>query len=45
VLEYAGTPEARQIIQRLTAGASDARLTLEAQAALKRLGSASTIPR
>jgi len=37
VVEYAGTPEARQILERLAAGAPDAPLTREATAALKRL--------
>ena len=37
VLERIGTPEARALVQQLAAGAADARLTLEAQAALKRM--------
>lgn len=37
VLERIGTAEARAIIERLAFGARDARLTMEAQAALKRM--------
>jgi WD40 repeat protein len=37
VLEHAATPEARQFLQKLAAGAPDARLTREAKAALERL--------
>lgn len=37
VLEQIGTPEARQILQRLAGGASQARLTQEAKASLERL--------
>jgi RNA polymerase sigma factor (sigma-70 family) len=37
VLEYAGTPEARQLLQALANGAPDARLTREAKAAVARL--------
>jgi RNA polymerase sigma factor (sigma-70 family) len=36
-LEYAGTKEAEQLLARLSQGASEARLTREAKAALKRL--------
>jgi RNA polymerase sigma factor (sigma-70 family) len=36
-LELAGTPEAREVLQTLAAGAEGARLTEEAKAALKRL--------
>jgi WD40 repeat protein len=36
-LEWLGTPAARALLQALAAGAADARLTVEAQAALKRL--------
>jgi RNA polymerase sigma factor (sigma-70 family) len=36
-LEYMDTPEARKVLQSLTKGAAEARLTREAQAALKRL--------
>jgi HEAT repeat protein len=38
VLERLGTPEARQFLRQLSVGNADARLTLEAKAALKRLG-------
>jgi hypothetical protein len=38
VLELAGTPEARQVLQKLADGAPEARLTREAKAALQRLG-------
>jgi hypothetical protein len=38
VLERLGTPEARKLLQKLAAGASEARLTREANAALVRLG-------
>jgi WD40 repeat protein len=37
VLEYAGTPDARQVLETLAGGAPDARLTRDAKAALKRL--------
>jgi WD40 repeat protein len=37
VLEHIATPEARQLLQKLASGASDARLTREAKAALERL--------
>lgn len=37
-LEKIGSPEARQVLEGLTRGAEGARLTLAAQAALKRLG-------
>jgi hypothetical protein len=37
VLEYAGTPEARRLLEELAGGAPEARLTREAQAALGRL--------
>ena len=37
VVEYAGTPEARRILERLAAGAPEAPMTREAAAALKRL--------
>ncbi|HEV3145040.1 MAG TPA: WD40 repeat domain-containing protein [Gemmataceae bacterium] len=37
VLERIGTPEARQIVQSIAAGPSEARLTIEAQATLKRM--------
>jgi hypothetical protein len=37
VLELAGTPECRQVLQDLARGAPEARLTREAQAALRRL--------
>src|SRR5262249_51607264 len=36
-LEQMGTPEARQLLQRLGVGAPDARLTREAKAALERI--------
>jgi hypothetical protein len=36
-LEHAGTPEARQLLKTLARGADGARLTREAQAALRRL--------
>jgi hypothetical protein len=36
-LEYSGTSEARQVLDRLAGGAPEARLTDEAQAALRRL--------
>jgi hypothetical protein len=38
VLEYLGTPEARQLLQRLAGGVPSALLTREAKAALQRLG-------
>jgi WD40 repeat protein len=38
VLEHAGTPEARQVLEGLTKGAPEARLTREAKASLERLG-------
>ncbi|MFL5338805.1 MAG: hypothetical protein ACJ8F7_01445, partial [Gemmataceae bacterium] len=37
VLERIGTPEARAMLQSLAGGAADARITLEAQSALKRM--------
>jgi hypothetical protein len=37
VLEHIGTPEAKQVLQTLAQGASDARLTQEAKASLERL--------
>jgi hypothetical protein len=37
VLEYVGTPEARQLLDELARGESEARLTREAKAALARL--------
>jgi len=37
VLEHIATPEAKQVLQKLAAGAPDARLTREAKAALQRL--------
>lgn len=37
VLEHTGTPDARQFLHKLAAGAAGARLTREAQAAVKRL--------
>ena len=37
VLELAGTPEARQMLERLASGAPQARLTQEAKASLDRL--------
>src|SRR5262249_26780395 len=37
VLEDIATPEARQLLERLAAGAPEARLTQEAKAALERL--------
>ena len=37
ILEYAGTPEARQLLQTLSQGAPAARLTMEAKASLERL--------
>jgi hypothetical protein len=37
VLEYIGTPEAKQVLQKLATGASNARLTREAKVALDRL--------
>jgi hypothetical protein len=36
-LEYSGTPEARQVLERLSGGVAEAQLTREAQAALRRL--------
>ncbi len=39
VLEHLDTPEARQVLEALAKGASDARLTRQAQAALTRLAS------
>src|SRR5207245_2427008 len=36
-LEHIGTPEAKQLLQTLTKGASEARLTQEAKASLERL--------
>jgi RNA polymerase sigma factor (sigma-70 family) len=36
-LEYAGTPEARQLLEKLAARAADAHLTREAKAALERV--------
>jgi hypothetical protein len=44
VLEQIGTPEARRLLETLAAGARAARLTEEAQAALRRL-SAGPSPR
>jgi hypothetical protein len=37
VLEYAGTPQARELLRALAGGAADARLTRQAKAALARL--------
>jgi RNA polymerase sigma factor (sigma-70 family) len=41
-LEYAGTPPARRLLESLTQGESEARLTAEARAALERLTRQST---
>jgi hypothetical protein len=38
VLEWMGTPEAKQFLEKLARGSEGARLTREAQAALARLG-------
>jgi hypothetical protein len=38
VLEQIGTPEAKEVLRTLVAGAAEARLTVEAKAALERLG-------
>jgi DNA-binding beta-propeller fold protein YncE len=38
VLEHAGTPEARALLERLASGLPDARLTRDAEASLGRLG-------
>jgi WD40 repeat protein len=43
-LEYAGTPEARRVLETLAGGAPEARLTREAKAALKRLTPRSATP-
>jgi WD40 repeat protein len=45
VLELAGTPEARQFLQKLATGAPDARLTRDAKAALERLQRMATASR
>jgi hypothetical protein len=37
VLEHIGTPEAVRVLEKLSKGATDARLTHEAKAALERL--------
>ncbi len=37
MLEHIGTQEARQVLERLAKGASEARLTQEAKASLERL--------
>jgi hypothetical protein len=37
VLERLATPDAKQLIEKISKGASDARLTREAKAALQRL--------
>jgi hypothetical protein len=37
VLEHIGSPEARQLLQKLASGAAEARLTRDAKAALERL--------
>jgi WD40 repeat protein len=42
VLEYAGTPQARAVLEALAAGAPEARLTQQARAALERLKRASS---
>jgi WD domain, G-beta repeat len=39
VLEQVGTPEARQLLEKLAKGAAGAKLTVDAKAALDRLGS------
>src|SRR5207237_2900191 len=44
LLELAGTPEARQLLEKLARGAQGARLTQEAKAALERLGKRSASP-
>jgi RNA polymerase sigma factor (sigma-70 family) len=44
VLEHIGTPEAREVLQTLANGASEARLTREAKASLKRLAKRKTTP-
>jgi WD40 repeat protein len=38
VLEYAATPEAKQVLKKLAAGARESRLTQEARAVMDRLG-------
>ncbi|HEV3255273.1 MAG TPA: WD40 repeat domain-containing protein, partial [Gemmataceae bacterium] len=42
ILEYLGTPQARQVLQRLAGGASRARLTQEAKASRERLAKQAT---
>jgi hypothetical protein len=37
ILEQVGTPEARELLEKLTKGASEARLTREAKASVERL--------
>jgi hypothetical protein len=43
VLEYAGTPEAKEYLRALAEGAAEARLTREAKAALERLAKAAAV--
>jgi RNA polymerase sigma factor (sigma-70 family) len=44
VLEWAGTPEARQVLERWAGGAAEARLTEEAKSALRRLARQQAAP-
>lgn len=44
VLEHIGTPEAKQLLERLAGGAEGARLTREAKASLKRFAKRSRTP-
>jgi hypothetical protein len=45
ILEHVGTPAAQQVLRVLAGGASQARLTVQARAALNRLASRNALAR